>query len=542
MPEPRLPESPAAAEPIVNTQQEPPRFVSGILRQLGPGLIIAGSIVGSGELIGTTRTGAQAGFFLLWLIVIGCVIKVFVQVEFGRYALNTGKATMAGLNEVPGPRLARANWILWYWLVMFLISLGQLGGIVGSVGEALAITWPITAQGRDYHQARALQIERHTLDARLANDDRAAGAGKTHSGNRLSGERRDELSRRIAKVDSEVASLGPVVRGQDAKIWAALVTVFTSALLVVGRYGLIQNVSTLLVAAFTLATVANVLALQTIDEWAVHASDFALGFSFQLPESGKALGTALATFGIIGVGANELIAYPYWCVEKGYARYAGAAGDDAWAARARGWMRVMRWDAWCSMVVYTFATVAFYMLGAAVLSRIGLIPSDDDLILTLCVMYQPVFGAWAMWLFLFGAFAVLYSTFFIANAGHARVGADAAQVLGAIGRDAKAKERATKLLCGVFPLVCLAVYVVFPKPTTLVLLSGAMQAIMLPMLAFAAIFFRYRRCDRRIMPGGLWDAMLWVSVVGLVVAGGWTTWDAGGKLVDQATQMFSGGE
>ena len=62
--------------------EEPPTSLFGILRRLGPGLIVAGSIVGSGELIATTKTGAEAGFWLLWLIIIGCVIKVFTQVEF----------------------------------------------------------------------------------------------------------------------------------------------------------------------------------------------------------------------------------------------------------------------------------------------------------------------------------------------------------------------------------------------------------------------------------------------------------------------------
>ena len=61
--------------------QEPPTSFGGIFRKLGPGLIIAASIVGSGELIATTKTGAQAGISLLWLIVVGCVIKVFVQIE-----------------------------------------------------------------------------------------------------------------------------------------------------------------------------------------------------------------------------------------------------------------------------------------------------------------------------------------------------------------------------------------------------------------------------------------------------------------------------
>ncbi len=46
-----------------------------------------------------------------------------------------------------------------------------------------------------------------------------------------------------------------------------------------------------------------------------------------------------------------------------------------------------------------------------------------------------------------------------------------------------------------------------------------MQAIMLPMLAFAALFFRYRRCDSRIEPGPLWDVLLWISAAGMLVAG-----------------------
>ena len=94
--------------------KEPPQTTRGILRQLGPGLIIAGSIVGSGELIATTAVGAEAGFVLLWLIIIGCLIKVFVQIEFGRYSITTGRTTLEGLNEVPGPR-KRVNWICWFW-------------------------------------------------------------------------------------------------------------------------------------------------------------------------------------------------------------------------------------------------------------------------------------------------------------------------------------------------------------------------------------------------------------------------------------------
>ena len=101
--------------------QAPPTTIPGILRKLGPGLIIAGSIVGSGELIATTSTGAQAGFWLLWLIIIGCVIKVFVQVELGRYTVTNGRTTLEAMDSVPGPRL-RVSWMVWFWVVMYIGS------------------------------------------------------------------------------------------------------------------------------------------------------------------------------------------------------------------------------------------------------------------------------------------------------------------------------------------------------------------------------------------------------------------------------------
>src|SRR3990172_8838288 len=128
-------------QPVVGTVA-PPTTLLGIAGRLGPGLIIAGSIVGSGELIATTKTGAQAGITLLWLIIIGCVIKVFVQIELGRYTITHGETTLAAINQVPGPRL-KVNWIVWFWLAMMVVGFGQLGGIVGGVGQAVAVAVPI---------------------------------------------------------------------------------------------------------------------------------------------------------------------------------------------------------------------------------------------------------------------------------------------------------------------------------------------------------------------------------------------------------------
>jgi Mn2+/Fe2+ NRAMP family transporter len=217
-----------------------------------------------------------------------------------------------------------------------------------------------------------------------------------------------------------------------------------------------------------------------------------------------------------------LIQYPYWCAEKGYAKWTGPRDDSPeWERRARGWIRVLRWDAWCSMVVYTFATVAFYLLGAAILGRTGLDPDGDQMIRTLGQMYVPVFGAVAQEVFLFGAFAVLYSTFFVATASHARVCADALRVFGLGAFDERTRLRWVRIFCATLPLLFLASFAVFKAPKQLVLAGGFMGSLMLPLLGVAALYFRYRRCDARLTPGRLWDAGLWLSCAGLFVAGGY---------------------
>lgn len=500
----------------VPTTEPPPRTVAGILCRLGPGLIIAGSIVGSGELIGTTKTGAQAGFWLLWLILIGCVIKLFAQVELGRYTIVSGATTMQALDEVPGPRLG-VNWILWYWLVMFIVGLAQLGGVLGGVAQSMAMSLPITG---DFNR---LLEEQDAWDKRAA-PVLARLRGEASLPTTATPAERQSVAQRLKSQLTAQLGARPASRTHDDVYWATLVTLATVLLLVNGRYGLIQHVSMLLVAGFTAVSIFCVIAMQLQANWAVHMSDLGDGLRFRLPPatgSGQSsLATALATFGIIGVGANELISYPYWCLEKGYARFAGPREASVqWADRARGWLRVMQWDCAVSMVVFTFATVAFYLLGAAVLHRQGLDPEGNQMIRTLAEMYVPVFGVWAEWLFLFGAFAVLYSTFFVANAGHARVAADAVRVFGLGAGTERKRSVWVQVFCTGFPLFALVVYIFLPAPPTLVLAGGAMQAIMLPMLAVATLYFRYCRSDRRVAPGRLWDLGLWLSAVGLLVAG-----------------------
>lgn len=513
----------------------PPTSFFGILSYLGPGLIIAASIVGSGELIATTLTGARGGLSLLWLIILGCVVKVFAQIEIGRFTVSTGIPTLSALSTVPGPRIAgRGNWLVWYWFFMWFCSIGQLGGIVGSVGQVLAIVQPLTTQGADYKTIGNLetQIKLASVKARSASPQEKEAMGLEAKSIEASLEslKRDYLLKYAsgaAKSQSTEElvtsmSVAGLPRPMDDRYWAIPVAIITAGLLFYGGYSLVQSASTAMVAIFTLVTLATVIGLQAKPDWSISASEWLQGLSFGLPEGDKlkALTTALATVGIIGVGAAELIQYPYWCLEKGYARHTGPDdGSSAWLDRARGWLRVMHYDIGVSMLIYTTATIGFFVLGAGILHRSGIQPEESKLIQTLSAMYEPVLGSWAPPIYLLGAFMVLYSTYYVANASHARTFTDGMAVLNLISTDQVVQARMVKFLSALFPMLCLLVYWVLPSPAWLVLISGSAQAVMLPMLGFAALYFRYFK-TRRELHGAKWvEIGLWISVALLFLIG-----------------------
>jgi Mn2+/Fe2+ NRAMP family transporter len=436
--------------------QDPPATMGRAFRQIGPGLILAASIVGTGELINTTALGAEQGFILLWLILFSCVIKVFIQVELGRYAVTQGKTTLAALDTLPGPRLG-AGWLCWLWLFMMLTTNGQLAAMEGLVGQAVLM---------------AIYGE----------------AGPPADAGFWGGE----------------------------PFWAAITALAAIALLLSGGYKRLERVTTVMVGLVTLMTVLCAMRLPLT--W----GDVGSGLSFHLPSSKAGLFLAFSAFGITGVGASELFAYPYWCIEKGYARATGPRSDDpAWAVRARGWLRVMRLDSWFSMVIFTLATVAFYFMGASVLHAgraAGTIAADDlkgsGMIRTLSRMYVDVLGPWARPFFLFGAWAVLFKTLYVATAANSRLTADFLHLGGFWPiRSPRDRQRVVNVFCVIYPLLALTVFIVVRKPLVLVAAGGMAQASMLPLISGATLYLRYRDTDPRVAPTRLTDALTWLAFI-----------------------------
>jgi manganese transport protein len=419
--------------------ETPPASFSAALRRIGPGIVLAASIVGSGEVIATTTLGAQVGFAVLWIVLVSCAIKPVVQGELGRYTIATGQTGLEGFNRMPGPR-AGVSWLVWAWAIVVLLTLLQVGGMYGGVGQVLNLLWP------------ALSVN----------------------------------------------------------AWVGVCLAITLAVLLGGGYERIERFAIVKVALFTLLTMCAAAVLM-LRPGAVSAGELASGLSLQLPPAG--LVTAIAVFGITGVGATELVMYPYWCVEKGYARFVGPRdASPAWAARARGWIRVMHLDIVCSLVIYTMATVAFYLLGAAVLHREGIVPAARDTVSVLSHIYTQTLGDWVLWLFYLGVVVTLYGTVFASTAAHSRMFADAVRVFGGFARDDAGRRRVWRnrfvVLLASIPAI---LYWSFESPVQMVVAGGVSQALMLPLIGLAVIYLRNKEIPADIQPSPITTVMLWVS-------------------------------
>ena len=256
---------------------------------------------------------------LLWLILLSCVIKVFVQVELAA-AITHGKTTPSRLSTHSRAQTRDVR-LSWLWLFMMLAT-----------------------------QAQIAAMEARRPGAHMAFPRGSAWVADT-----------------AGKIVPECTFLA----GSTYPESLATLTGFAAiALLLSGGYKRLEHVTTALVAGVTVITVACVAGLP-FTEYPVRWGELKTGFDFVLPATGIAL--AFSTFGITGVGASELFAYPYPAQARARARararlcLLGRAPSDrrprVGAPGAR-MVRVMWLDAWFSMIVPTVATVAFTQAGA----------------------------------------------------------------------------------------------------------------------------------------------------------------------------------
>jgi Mn2+/Fe2+ NRAMP family transporter len=114
----------------------------------GPGLVVAATGIGSGDVVSATVGGARYGVVLLWAIAAGAFFKFVLQEGIARWQLATGKTALEGwADHLPA-------WVKWYfgiylviWTVAVSASLTNATGLgmANLTGGAISQSWGAVA-------------------------------------------------------------------------------------------------------------------------------------------------------------------------------------------------------------------------------------------------------------------------------------------------------------------------------------------------------------------------------------------------------------
>ncbi|MFE6979674.1 Nramp family divalent metal transporter [Streptomyces griseus] len=100
-------------------------------KYIGPGIVVAATGVGAGDLVATLIAGSKFGYTLMWAAVIGCVVKISLAEAAGRWHLATGRTLFDGWRSL-GP------WTTVYFAV-YVVIWGFIYGATAMSSSALPI-------------------------------------------------------------------------------------------------------------------------------------------------------------------------------------------------------------------------------------------------------------------------------------------------------------------------------------------------------------------------------------------------------------------
>ncbi|CAL9465048.1 Divalent metal cation transporter MntH [Streptomyces sp. enrichment culture] len=100
-------------------------------RYIGPGIVVAATGVGAGDLVATLIAGANFGYTLLWAAVIGCLVKISLAEAAGRWHLSTGRTLFDGWAGL-------GRWTTWFF-AFYVVVWGFVYGAAAMSSSALPL-------------------------------------------------------------------------------------------------------------------------------------------------------------------------------------------------------------------------------------------------------------------------------------------------------------------------------------------------------------------------------------------------------------------
>lgn len=104
---------------------------------IGPGIVIAATGVGAGDLIAASVTGTRFGTTMLWVAVLGALLKYAINENLARWQLATGSTLLEGwLQRLP--RFISYTFIAYLVLWSFIVA----GALINATGMAAHSLFP----------------------------------------------------------------------------------------------------------------------------------------------------------------------------------------------------------------------------------------------------------------------------------------------------------------------------------------------------------------------------------------------------------------
>ncbi|MCF6522034.1 Nramp family divalent metal transporter [Streptomyces sp. JJ36] len=100
-------------------------------RSIGPGIVVAATGVGAGDLVSTLLAGSKFGYTLLWAAVLGCLVKIALAEAVGRWHLATGRTLFDGWRSL-------GAWTTVYFAV-YVVVWGFVYGATAMTSSALPL-------------------------------------------------------------------------------------------------------------------------------------------------------------------------------------------------------------------------------------------------------------------------------------------------------------------------------------------------------------------------------------------------------------------
>ena len=304
-------------------------------------------------------------------------------------------------------------------------------------------------------------------------------------------------------------SLVPII---SIETWVIACCLVTWLILYWGSYQSLENILLAMVLVFSLITITIAFSMQTT-EYEVSFSQISNGLTFNFPS--ELLPLALAVFGFTGISYGEIMAYTYWCLEKGYAQDTSNNIQET-----KAWIKTMQTDVWVTVFFITIGTLPFFFLGAGVLHYVPELQEslvnnsfwDVDVIGALQNMFSLVLGEWAKWLFIILAFFVLFSTLLSGTAAFTRTIADYLISTGLVLEKKETRTYLIKLIAFFIPFLSCIFYFILPSPITLLIIAGIWAAMGLPIVNIGALYL-ISKLDKDLQPKQSTKAILWLSLL-----------------------------